>query len=151
MLYQALNWNVQLPFNTICRVSFTIALNTCLLSILLRMEGLEKLIERDDGSGDDGGVDLSQSSEDDTDSSVSESDSGDEVSGIEGLSVTKEEVARNYELLGSSFPPDPPIHHLEDLKQEYPFAFSELSESTLAAVLQENPVGFELSAFQVRI
>ena len=117
------------------------------------MEGLEKLIERDDGSGDDGGVDLSQSSEDDTDSSVSESesDSGDEASGIEGLSVTKEEVARNYELLGSSFPPDPPIHHLEDLKQEYPFAFSELSESTLAAVLQENPVGFELSAFQVRI
>ena len=108
------------------------------------MEGLEDL-----HLVDDEGVDLSDSSVDEMDSSASSED--DEPAITEGLSVTEDEIARNYELLGSSLPSDPPLHLLQDLKQKYPSAFSELSESTLATVLQENPLGFELSDFQVHI
>lgn len=112
------------------------------------MEGLEdpELVELE-GSGDDVHDD---SREDQSDTSESEEDD-DLASAIEGLSVSEVEVARNFELLGSSVPPDPPLHLLEDLKQKYPYAFTELSESTLDAVLQENPLEFELSAFQVHI
>ena len=113
------------------------------------MEGLEDpQIAELEGSGDDDSVCLSDSSEDQSDTSVSDQED-DQAAAIEGLSVSEDDVARNYELLGGSLPADPPLHLLEDLRQKYPFAFTELSESTLATVLQENPLEFELSAFQV--
>ena len=109
------------------------------------LEGLVDLQLVDD-SGNEEEAD-SDSSGNELNSSASSSDDDDAI--IEGLSVTEEEVALNYQLLGSSSPADPPLHNLQDLKQTYPSAFSELSENTLAAVLQENPLGFELSDFQV--
>ena len=113
------------------------------------MEGLEdpQLVGLE-GSDDDVSVGNEDSSEEDSNGSESDDD---QASAIEGLSVSEEDVARNYELLGSSLPADPPLHLLEELRQKYPYAFSELSESTLASVLQENPLEFELSAFQVHI
>ena len=113
------------------------------------MEGLEdpQLVGLE-GSDDDVSVSNDDSSEEDSNGSESDDD---QASAIEGLSVSEEDVARNYELLGSSLPADPPLHLLEELRQKYPYAFSELSESTLASVLQENPLEFELSAFQVHI
>ena len=96
--------------------------------------------------GGDGDVDISDS--DELNSSVSSDE--DEASITEGLSVTEDDVARNYQLLGSSSLADPPLHLLQDLKQKYPSAFSEMSENTLAAVLQDNHLGFELSDFQVQ-
>ena len=111
------------------------------------MEGLEDpQIAELEGSGDDDSVCLSDSSEDQSDTSVSDQE---DDQAIEGLSVSEDDVARNYELLGGSLPADPPLHLLEDLRQKFPYAFTELSESTLATVLQENPLEFELSAFQV--
>ena len=94
------------------------------------------------------GGDDSDSSEDASDSSASEEE---EVDAMEGLSLTEENIARNYPLLGKSVPADPPLHRLKDLRQKYPFAFTELSESTLSAVLKENTLQFQLSDFQVHI
>ena len=113
------------------------------------MEGLDDVLER---GGDDLGLDFSDLSEGEEHSSSSEPDSDEgevEPPHMDGLSVTAEDGAKNYELLGSSLPADPPVHLLADLKLKYPYAFTPLSENTLETVLQENPLAFELSAFQV--
>ena len=59
------------------------------------MEGLEDLPL----DGNAGGVDSSDSSEDELNSSMS--DDEDSAAIIEGLSVTEDEVTRNYQLLGT--------------------------------------------------
>ena len=111
------------------------------------MEGLDDLHLVDPSEDEDT---VSNSSEDELQSDSSGSDE-DEASSLEGLSVTEGDVLRNYEVLGTSVPADPPLHLLEDLRKKYPFAFTDHSESTLASVLKDNPLGFELSDFQVHI
>ena len=91
---------------------------------------------------------------DDSDSSVDESKSSDEEIEDEpgfaqGLAVTREEVGANYHLLGTSVKPDPPVIVLAELLEKYPGAVTEHSERLLAAVLEENPLSFKLSDFQV--
>ena len=67
----------------------------------------------------------------------------------EGLSITKEEVLRNTQLLNGSMVTDPPVHTLSELRIKHPGAFSEESEEILASVLAENPLQYELSDYQV--
>ena len=113
------------------------------------MESLEDLHLVDPSDDEDGEV--FDSSDGGTNSGSSDSDE-DEVTSMEcfeGLSVTEGDVSENLKLLGTSLPPDPPLHLLKDLREKYPFAFTDLSERTLAKVLEENPLGFELSDFQV--
>ena len=91
---------------------------------------------------------------DDSDTSGEDSSSSDEQSEDNSdfeqhLTVTKEEVDANYLLLGRSVKPDPPVIILRDLIQKYPGAVTEQSERLLAFVLEENPLSFDLSDFQV--
>ena len=84
------------------------------------------------------------------DESISSDEEREEESGFEqGLCVTKEEVDANYNLLGSSVKPDPPVVVLAELIEQYPGAVTEQSQHLLASVLEENPLSFQLSDFQV--
>ena len=93
------------------------------------------------------GLDDSDSSGDESISSDAESEDGSDY--VQGLTLTKEEVDANYLLLGTSVKPDPPVVVLANMIEKYPGAVTERSERLLAAVLEETPLGFELSDFQV--
>ena len=87
------------------------------------------------------GLDDSDSSGDESISSDAESEDGSDY--VQGLTLTKEEVDANYLLLGTS------VVVLANMIEKYPGAVTERSERLLAAVLEETPLGFELSDFQV--
>ena len=84
---------------------------------------------------------------DDLDSSCSEEEDSNYLAG--GLSVTREEVSRNLQMLKGSMATDPPVHTLVELRLRHPEAFTEESEETLASVLAENHLQYELSDYQV--
>ena len=63
--------------------------------------------------------------------------------------MTEGDVGKNYNLLESSVKAAPPIIVLSELRSKYPEAFTEQSEALLASVLEENPLGFQLTDFQV--
>ena len=84
----------------------------------------------------------------DTDSSSDELVVGDEVAEASSTLIQNEEIALNYERLGTPVPPPPSPTSLFELRQHYPQAFSPESEYALEAVLVELQLPFALSAFQ---
>ena len=67
----------------------------------------------------------------------------------ESLAFTKEDMEKNYKLLETSTKADTPVVPLSELRTRYPAAFTHQSEALLASVLEENPLGFQLTDFQV--
>ena len=80
--------------------------------------------------------------------SSDEEDEGD-AGNTESIALTKEGIERNYNLLETSTKADPPVVLLSELRKKYPAAFTPFSEALLASVLEENPLGFQLTDFQV--
>ena len=81
--------------------------------------------------------------------SSDEEDEGDTGNTDESMALTKEGIERNYNLLETSTKTDPPAVLLSELRTKYPEAFTPYSEALLASVLEENSLGFQLTAFQV--
>ena len=67
------------------------------------------------------------------------------------LPITADEVERNYNLMGTLSQPEAPVVTLDQLKADYPQAFTPLSETALASVLAELCLPFSLSPFQVSL
>ena len=67
----------------------------------------------------------------------------------EQLPISAAEVERNYALMGVLCEPEEPAQSLEQLRQEYPQAFSDISEKALSDTLEELNLPFALSPFQV--
>ena len=73
----------------------------------------------------------------------------DDTGNAESMALTKEDIEKNYNLLETSSKADPPVVLLSELRRRYPAAFTHQSEALLASVLEENPLGFQLTDFQV--
>ena len=84
--------------------------------------------------------------ESDSDSSVG--DNEDDLSSAEP-SLLDEDIAANYDRLGTLVPPPPPPVSLEELRLQYPDAFTPESESALHLVLDQLQLPFDLSPFQI--
>ena len=67
------------------------------------------------------------------------------------LAITKEQVEKNYNLMGQLSEPSPPLFSLEDLRSRYPQAFTPQSECALASVLAELKLDFRISPLQVHL
>jgi len=72
-----------------------------------------------------------------------------ELEAVEQLPISAAEVERNYALMGVLCEPEEPAQSLEQLRQEYPQAFSDISEKALSETLEELNLPFALSPFQV--
>ena len=85
--------------------------------------------------------------------SESEHDSSEENTGEELLpsasTITDTDIAANYARLGNTVPPPPPPLSLEELRMQYPHAFSAESEFALQSVLDELQLPFTVSPFQL--
>ena len=84
-----------------------------------------------------------------SDYTSSEEDVERELPTFSDHSFNDEDIAANYDRLGVLVPPPPQTLSLEELRLQYPDAFSEVSESVLQAVLDELQLPFDLSPFQI--
>ena len=64
-------------------------------------------------------------------------------------SFNDDDLAANYDRLGALVPPPPPTVSLEELRLQYPDAFTQVSEGALQSVLDELQLPFDLSPFQI--
>ena len=64
---------------------------------------------------------------------------------------TKEEVDKNYEMIGQLVDRDTSTIKLEDLRTKYPQAFTSKSEAALFAVIKDINLPFQPSTFQAEL
>ena len=64
-------------------------------------------------------------------------------------SISDVDIGANYDRLGTTVPPPPPPLSLEELRMQYPHAFSPASELALQSVLDELQLPFTVSPFQL--